>query len=134
MRAVVATLARDDRARALLEQVYRYVLSTAPPDVDVGEIRTMLLEVAGPEGEEDVMNAAEQLIAEPQLPQAARKSTSSSTTTASTRRTRLAAFSTRSEAASFCTPSRRTVPMPIASSASGRTSMPTSPATTAARR
>jgi hypothetical protein len=64
MRAVVATLARDDRARALLEQVYRYVLSTAPPDVDVREIRTMLLEVAGPEGAEDVMNAAEQLIAE----------------------------------------------------------------------
>jgi predicted transposase/invertase (TIGR01784 family) len=63
MRAVVATLARDDRARALLEHVYRYVLSTVQ-DVDVREIRTMLLEVAGPEGEEDVMNAAEQLIAE----------------------------------------------------------------------
>ena len=64
MRAVVATLTRDDRVRALLEQVYRYVLSTAPPDVDVREIRTILLEVAGPEGAEDVMNAAEQLIAE----------------------------------------------------------------------
>jgi hypothetical protein len=62
MRAAVATLARDERARALLEQVYRYVLSTAPPDVDVREIRTILLEVAGPEGKEDVMNAAEQLI------------------------------------------------------------------------
>ncbi len=61
MRAVVATLPRDDRARALLEQVYRYVLSTIQ-DVDVREIRTILLEVAGTDGEEDVMNAAEQLI------------------------------------------------------------------------
>jgi predicted transposase/invertase (TIGR01784 family) len=64
MRAVAATLVRDDNARALLAQVYRYVFSTAPPDVDVAKIRTMLLEVAGPEGAEDVMNAAEQLIAE----------------------------------------------------------------------
>jgi predicted transposase/invertase (TIGR01784 family) len=63
MRAVVATLARDDRARAVLEQVYGYLLSTVQ-DVDVREIRTMLLEVAGPEGKEDVMNAAEQLIAQ----------------------------------------------------------------------
>ena len=46
-----ATLARDNRARALLEQVYRYVLRTAPPNIDVQGIRTMLLEVAGPEGQ-----------------------------------------------------------------------------------
>ena len=64
MRAIVKTLTRDDRARALLAQVYRYVLSTVPPDVDDLEIRTILLEIAGPEGEEDVMNAGERLIAE----------------------------------------------------------------------
>ena len=61
---MVSSLVRDERARALLAQVYRYVLATAPPDVDEGEIRTMLLEVAGPEGREDVMNAGEQLIAQ----------------------------------------------------------------------
>jgi predicted transposase/invertase (TIGR01784 family) len=56
MRAVVATLVRDEPTRALLTQLFLYVLSTAPSDVDVREIRTILLEVAGPEGEEDVMN------------------------------------------------------------------------------
>ena len=64
MRAIVGTLTRDDRARALLAQVYRYILSTVPPDIDDLEIRTILLEVAGAEGEEDVMNAGERLIAE----------------------------------------------------------------------
>ncbi len=38
--------------------------ATFVQDVDVGQIRTILLEVAGPEGQEDVMNAAEQLIAQ----------------------------------------------------------------------
>jgi hypothetical protein len=37
-------------------------LSTTARDVDAGEIRGMLLEIAGPEGEEDVMTAGEQLI------------------------------------------------------------------------
>jgi hypothetical protein len=61
MRAAVATLVRDEPTRALLTQLFLYVLSTAPPDVDVRAIRTILLEVAGPEGQEDVMNAADQL-------------------------------------------------------------------------
>ena len=61
MRAVTSTLARDERTRALLRQLFLYVLSTAPPDVDASAIRTILLDVAGPDGEEDVMNAADQL-------------------------------------------------------------------------
>jgi predicted transposase/invertase (TIGR01784 family) len=62
MRAVVATLVRDERTRALLEQLYLYVWSTAPADVEAGAIRSILVEIAGPEGEEDVMNAGQQLI------------------------------------------------------------------------
>jgi len=64
MRAVAATLVRDERTRALLTQLFVYVLSTAPADVEAAAIRAILIDVAGPEGEEDVMNAAEQLIAE----------------------------------------------------------------------
>jgi hypothetical protein len=64
MRAVAATLVRDERTRALLTQLFVYVLSTAPADVEAGAIRAMLLDVAGPDGQEDVVNAAEQLIAE----------------------------------------------------------------------
>jgi hypothetical protein len=62
MRSLTATLVRDEQARALLTQVFAYLLSTAPPDVDVATIRAMLLEVAGPQGREDVMNAGQQLI------------------------------------------------------------------------
>ena len=62
MRAVArGALVRDERTRALLGQFYLYVWSTAPADVDEGAIRSILVEIAGPEGEEDVMNAAEQL-------------------------------------------------------------------------
>ena len=42
-------------------QLFTYVLSTAPPDVEEREIRSMLMEVAGPEGKDDVVNAGEQL-------------------------------------------------------------------------
>jgi hypothetical protein len=45
MRAVVATLGRDERTRALLRQLFFYVLSTAAPDVDANAIRTILLDV-----------------------------------------------------------------------------------------
>ena len=54
-------LTRDERTRALLEQLYVYLLRAAQPDLDVAEVRTILFEVAGPQGREDVMNAGEQL-------------------------------------------------------------------------
>ena len=62
--AIIAKLARDESVRALLRQLYSYWLRTAPADVDARVIRAILLEVAGPQGQEDVVNAAEQLIAE----------------------------------------------------------------------
>jgi predicted transposase/invertase (TIGR01784 family) len=64
MKEIIARLVRDARVRELLTQVFTYVLSTAPADVEEREIRSMLLEVAGPEGQEDVVNAGEQLIAQ----------------------------------------------------------------------
>lgn len=62
MRAITETLVRDDRTRELLTQLYLYLLRAAQPEVDVDEVRTILLGVAGPQGKEDVVNAAEQLI------------------------------------------------------------------------
>ena len=62
MQQVTATLPRDAHTRALLEQLYVYLLRAAQPEVDVRRVHTILLEVAGPQGREDVMNAAEQLI------------------------------------------------------------------------
>jgi len=62
MQQITATVARDESTRALLAQLYVYLLRAAQPDIDVREVRTILLEVAGPHGREDVMNAAEQLI------------------------------------------------------------------------
>ena len=62
MRAIARSLARDERTRALLRQVYVYLLRTTAADVDVQAIRTILLDVAGPGGEEDIVNAAEQLM------------------------------------------------------------------------
>ena len=53
--------------RALRSRLFRYVFVTAPPDVDVRRIRTILHEVGGPEREEDIMNAADQLRAEGEL-------------------------------------------------------------------
>jgi len=50
------------RTRELLEQLHLYLLRTAPPDVDIEEFRTILFQIAGPQGREDVMNAGEQLI------------------------------------------------------------------------
>jgi predicted transposase YdaD len=64
MREIARALTRDDRTRALLEQLYVYVLLAARPDVDLEEVRTILFDVAGPQGQEDVMNAGEQLIAQ----------------------------------------------------------------------
>ena len=61
MKAIIANLVRDARGRELLMQLFTYVLSTAPPDVEEREIRSMLMEVAGPEGKDDVVNAGEQL-------------------------------------------------------------------------
>jgi predicted transposase/invertase (TIGR01784 family) len=61
MRALVATLVRDERTRTLLTQLFVYVLSTAPGEVEASAIHSILLDVAGPQGREDVVNAAEQL-------------------------------------------------------------------------
>jgi predicted transposase YdaD len=62
MREITATLARDTRTRELLTQLYVYLLRAGQPDVEVENVQAILLGVAGPQGEEDVMNAAEQLI------------------------------------------------------------------------
>jgi hypothetical protein len=64
MGAIAGTLVRDARTRALLIQLYAYLWRTAPVDVAADEVRSILLEAAGSEGAEDVMNAGEQLIAE----------------------------------------------------------------------
>jgi predicted transposase/invertase (TIGR01784 family) len=62
MRVIAATVTRDTRTRELLTQLYVYLLQAAQPDVDADAVRTILLDVAGPQGREDVVNAAEQLI------------------------------------------------------------------------
>jgi predicted transposase YdaD len=62
MGAIAGTLVRDARTRALLLQLYTYLWRAAPPDVAAESIRSILLTVAGPQGAEDVVNAAEQLI------------------------------------------------------------------------
>jgi predicted transposase/invertase (TIGR01784 family) len=64
MAAILAGLPRDERARSLLARLYVYVMRDAPQDVEAGEVRAILEQIAGPEGQEDVVNAAEQLIAE----------------------------------------------------------------------
>jgi hypothetical protein len=62
MGAIAGTLVRDARTRALLTQLYAYLWRAAPPEVAADDIRSILLRVAGPQGAEDVVNAAEQLI------------------------------------------------------------------------
>jgi hypothetical protein len=62
MGAIAGTLVRDARTRALLLQLFAYLWRAAPPDVAAENIRSILLTVAGPQGAEDVVNAAEQLI------------------------------------------------------------------------
>jgi predicted transposase/invertase (TIGR01784 family) len=62
MSSIAGTLERDSRTRALLLQLYAYLWQAAPPDVAAEDIRSILLQVAGPQGAEDVVNAAEQLI------------------------------------------------------------------------
>ena len=61
MGAIMATLGREERTRELLEQLHLYLYETAPPDVDKERFRTILLQMAGSQGREDVMNAGEQL-------------------------------------------------------------------------
>ncbi len=46
----------------MMHQLYEYLLRAAEPEVDVEEIQAILQQIAGPEGYEDLMNAAEQLI------------------------------------------------------------------------
>jgi hypothetical protein len=62
MRAVAEALDRDGRTRELLVQLFAYLWRASPPDVAAEDIRSILLEVAGPQGAEDVVNAAEQLM------------------------------------------------------------------------
>jgi predicted transposase/invertase (TIGR01784 family) len=64
MGALTSKLDRDARTRSLLTQLYVYLLKTAAPEVEASEVRVMLEQIAGPQGHEDVVNAAEQLIAE----------------------------------------------------------------------
>jgi hypothetical protein len=64
MASISAKLVRDARARSLLTQLYVYVLRDAPPDVEAAEVQAILQQVAGPQGQEDLVNAGEQLIAE----------------------------------------------------------------------
>jgi hypothetical protein len=61
MRAIAERLERDGRTRAMLTQLYVYLWRVTPQDVAAEDIRSILLEVAGSEGVEDVVNAAEQL-------------------------------------------------------------------------
>jgi hypothetical protein len=62
MVAVAATVVRDDRARGLLVKLYSYLYQAAPPGVSAAEIQSIVLQIAGPEGAEDAMNAAQELI------------------------------------------------------------------------
>ena len=62
MREIVAALARDRRTRTLLEQVFRYMIRTSPADIERETMTAILLEVAGPEGREGVLNLEERLI------------------------------------------------------------------------
>jgi hypothetical protein len=63
MAAVAASAVRDERARALLTKVYSYLYQAAPADMPAAEIQSIVEQIAGPEGAEDAMNAAEELIA-----------------------------------------------------------------------
>jgi hypothetical protein len=62
MGAIAATVERDDRARQLLMQLYTYLWRAAPQDVATADMRGILLQVAGSQEDEDVVNAGEQLI------------------------------------------------------------------------
>ena len=62
MGAIVSELARDTRARMLLIQLYVYLLRDGPLEVEAEEVRTILQQIAGPHGQEDIVNAGERLI------------------------------------------------------------------------
>jgi predicted transposase/invertase (TIGR01784 family) len=62
MGAIAATLVRDGRARMLLTQLYVYLLRDAPLEVEAKEVRDILEVTAGPQGQEEIVNAGEQLI------------------------------------------------------------------------
>ncbi len=51
-----------DLATLELRPGYAYLWRTAPLDVAADEVRSSLLQIAGPQGAEDVMNAAEELM------------------------------------------------------------------------
>ena len=62
MGAIVAELRRDARSRMLPVQLYVYLLRNAPPDVETEEVRAILKQIAGPRGQEDIVNAGDRLI------------------------------------------------------------------------
>jgi hypothetical protein len=62
MRSVRAGLASDDRTRLVLTALRAYLFGQAPEDMDVEDVRTIVLDVAGPEGREELMNLGEKLI------------------------------------------------------------------------
>ncbi|WP_394848997.1 Rpn family recombination-promoting nuclease/putative transposase [Pendulispora brunnea] len=63
MRELAATTKRDAATRMLLTQLYVYLLRVLG-DVDASPVYDKLLEIAGPEGKEDVVTAGDQLIAQ----------------------------------------------------------------------
>ncbi|WP_394838453.1 Rpn family recombination-promoting nuclease/putative transposase [Pendulispora rubella] len=63
MRELAATTKRDAATRTLLTQLYVYLLRVLG-DVDASPVYDKLLEIAGPEGKEDVVTAGDQLIAQ----------------------------------------------------------------------
>jgi len=62
MGAIVARMTLDARAHALLTQLYAYLLHDAAPDMETDAVQAILRQIAGPAGEEDIMNAGERLI------------------------------------------------------------------------
>jgi predicted transposase/invertase (TIGR01784 family) len=61
MQELARATTRHESTRSLLAQLYAYLLHVLK-DVDQQVVYNKLLEIAGPEGREDVMTAAEQLI------------------------------------------------------------------------
>jgi len=62
MGQIVRSLERNEPTRLLQEKLYMYLLCASQGDVDEEKIRTILFDVAGVEGREEVMNAGEQLM------------------------------------------------------------------------
>jgi hypothetical protein len=62
MGAISGAMEHDARVRLLMPQLYIYIMWTAPPDLEGDELQAILKQIAGPRGQEELMNAAEKLI------------------------------------------------------------------------